>query len=258
MYKIVIIDNEMLVREDLKRIFKWNELGCEIVGEADSGYDGVALIRNKKPDIVITDIMIDAINGLDMLKKVSESVSNIKLIILSGYREFEYAQEAIRLGVLAYLLKPINADELRSCMEKTVNLIKNEQAYFARAEKPSFAEFTSTPVDDKTSKMKEFIEENYGKSISLKDIADNIHVSSYYACKLFKNRFEINAFEYLNNIRIEKARVYLENLSYKIHEIANLVGITDAHYFSRTFKKSTGYSPREYRELHIKKTQNGG
>jgi len=112
MLKVILIDDEPIILEGLKKIIDWNELGYEIIYTAKDGIDGFEQIIKLKPDVALIDIRIPGIDGLNLIEKIRMENLNTKVIILSGYSEFSYAQKAIELGVEAYLLKPIDANLL--------------------------------------------------------------------------------------------------------------------------------------------------
>lgn len=99
MYKVLIIDDEVFIREGMKQIIPWKELGCEFIGEAQNGEEGVEKIVKLMPDIIISDIRMPKKSGLEMIDEIKSINKNMQIIILTGFREFEYAQQAIRLGV---------------------------------------------------------------------------------------------------------------------------------------------------------------
>lgn len=118
MYKVLIIDDEVIIRKGLRNIIDWKDLDCEICGEASDGMEGIELINKFKPDILITDIKMPEIDGLTMIKNVKEKISNCKIIILTGYRDFEYLQEAIRIGAFDYILKPSKIENITQILNK--------------------------------------------------------------------------------------------------------------------------------------------
>lgn len=499
MYKVIIVDDEYIIRQGMETSVKWEEYGCKVVGTAESGETGLQLIRQCKPDIIFTDIEMDNMSGLEMLDKAREENRNSKVIIITGYRKFEYAKRAIDLGAFAYILKPtklteihkilgsavaeldsskastgiaqeermgklfyqyINgvkkpaADEIADIMEyykdvgdvtmvvavtdecgdalsngvediisiaksilqdrymagvpinseQVVFLIKNcdsvrEECYAIQDEVKSQCNFTISMgissdgiditdlhgkylecksaaeqrayigaqavisvgdaamffkyedyvflnklrdklideviaekndeaqqtiksifefftdseqeennisdyywgllaavektannfsnldeinagkslnelnamlsditaqsiekisranlenTDPKVLAMKNYIKENYMKQITLSDLAKHVYVSTYYASRIFKKSTGMSINEYMNIVRIEKAKELLADVRYKMYEVAEYVGINDQRYFSKLMKTITGYSPSEYRKRKLK------
>ena len=120
MYRVVLVDDERLILEGLSKVVKWADYGCEVAGTAHDGQEGLALIRQLKPDIVITDIRMPNMDGLTMLAALRSEFPQMQLSVLTAYRDFDYAQRAINLGVCRYLLKPSKMDELNEAI-RTLN-----------------------------------------------------------------------------------------------------------------------------------------
>ena len=120
MYKIIIIDDEELVLKGLEQMIDWKSLGCEICASALSAEEGIEKIRKFVPDIIITDIRMKSMSGLEMLEQVADCISHTKVIIMTAYRNFEYAQTAISLGVSDFILKPTKVEHIKNAVAKTV------------------------------------------------------------------------------------------------------------------------------------------
>ncbi|MGL4798421.1 MAG: response regulator [Cellulosilyticaceae bacterium] len=128
MYKIALIDDEMIVREGMKELIPWQELGLELIGTAEDGVAGYKLIEEKKPDIVLLDINMPKCDGIELAKRVKEVYAHIKIVFISGYDEFDYARQAVRIGVEDYILKPITKVEIKKLLSKMVRQLDNEKA----------------------------------------------------------------------------------------------------------------------------------
>ncbi|MEK3877682.1 response regulator [Paenibacillus sp. FSL M7-0420] len=112
MLKALVVDDEYLVRMGITQTIDWAEYGVEIIGEASNGEEGLALALQHRPDVIITDIRMPFMNGLELIEKIREQDMLVGIVVLSGYDEFQYAQAALRYGASTYLLKPINIEEL--------------------------------------------------------------------------------------------------------------------------------------------------
>lgn len=119
--RVVVLDDEEKVLNLICALIPWDSLGLELVGTAGDGFDGLSLIKEKSPDILITDIRMPSLDGLELLEKAKAINSNLQVIIISGYRQFDYAKKAIKYGVSDYLLKPIKQDELISALKKMIS-----------------------------------------------------------------------------------------------------------------------------------------
>jgi two-component system, response regulator YesN len=125
-FKIIIVDDEKWTRETIKQFGRWEKYGIEVIGEASDGQEGLRLIEEMSPDIVITDMKMPGMDGIELLQVLTERFPHIKLIVVSGYDDFVYMRQAIYSKVNEYLLKPINVDELNLALEKCTNEIKSQ------------------------------------------------------------------------------------------------------------------------------------
>ncbi|MBP5669027.1 MAG: response regulator, partial [Lachnospiraceae bacterium] len=125
--KVFLVDDEIVVREGIRESFPWDDTPYALVGEAPDGEMALPMIRDTNPDIVITDIKMPFMDGLELCRILRGQMPWIGIIVLSGYDEFEYARRCIQLGVREYLLKPINAEELREVLDKVSRQLQEER-----------------------------------------------------------------------------------------------------------------------------------
>lgn len=129
MYRVLLVDDEPIVLETLSSIIPWDTIGCELIGTSRNGMDAYNKICDDYPDIVITDIKMPVLNGLELIEKAKKLDANIDFIILSGYDDFAFAQTAMKFGVKYYNLKPVRKEDLIAVLEKMVSELKlKEQA----------------------------------------------------------------------------------------------------------------------------------
>lgn len=251
MYKVLIIDDEPIVVEGLTRIIPWDEYHCEVVGSAGEAATGAKLIRKLSPDILFTDIRMPDGDGLTMLAGLKTEFPDMQVTVLTGYREFNYAQEAIRLGVIRFLLKPSKMDELVEALK-----VMTEKLDLLPARKPAGDE---APEDTQGEAAGSFIvrqavsyiEEHCTEKISLSDVADSCYVSQWHLSKLMGKHTGQNFYDILNSARITKAKKLMLDPSLRIGDISEIVGYVDTPHFSRVFKKLEGISANEYRNRKL-------
>lgn len=244
MYQVVLIDDERIIVEGLRRVVKWADYHCEVAGTAYDAASGAELIRRLHPDIVFTDIRMPDQDGLTMLAGLKSEFPEMQITVLTGYRDFGYAQEAIRLGVCRYLLKPSKMDELHEALETmTSRLGDRKQPPEEAEEEPADRQAGSFLV----KKAVAYMEQNYAKKLSLQDVADYCYVSQWHLSKLINRHAGKTYYDLLNAIRIQKAKELLADPSLKIGDIVEMVGYADGGHFARTFKKLEGVSANEYR-----------
>jgi two-component system, response regulator YesN len=135
MIKVLLVDDEPIIVKGLRKLILWESLGCEIIGEAYDGEEAYEFIKENKPDIVITDLLMPTMDGIEFIKRLNEDGINIEIIILSGHGEFEYAQDALKFGVFEYLLKPVTREKLTETVRKILEKINVEINYSAKIEK---------------------------------------------------------------------------------------------------------------------------
>ena len=267
MYKVVIIDDEPIIVEGLRKSVNWKAAGCEVAGIAYSGEEGLELIKNEIPDIVFSDIQMPCMDGLSMIASIKSEFPDTQITILTGYRDFDYAQRAIQLGVSRFLLKPSKMDEIEEALSfMTKKLEKlgvvNRQAKAVASLKDSEVKTEeleeAQPVEEDAAldsaassfivkNAVAYIEEHYHEKLKLSDVADQVYVSQWHLSKLMNRYLGQNFSEILNGIRINRAKELLKDPALRIGDIADEVGFLDMAHFSRVFKKLVGISANEYR-----------
>ncbi len=253
--KMVIADDEILTLQLMEKIIDWDAWGINIVGTALNGKEAQSMIERDCPDILITDIRMPEIDGLELIRWIRDENINLKFIIISAYGEFEYAKRALNYGASGYLLKPVDEDELEKLLGKITNEIMREISMPAnrQEEKPAGPAYNNIECHNhECSKLiqraKGYIHSNYNIDIALEDICQHISVSKNYFCHLFKKEAGESIWDYLTRYRIEKAKEFLCNTEMKNYEIAYEIGYENPSYFTKTFKRLTGVTPQEYRE----------
>lgn len=241
MYRVVLIDDERLIVEGLRKVVKWEEYRCEVVATAADAVSGAAAIRQYQPHILFTDIRMPGDDGLTMLAGLRSEYPDMQVIVLTGYRDFQYAQEAIRLGVARFLLKPSKMGEiheaLRAVTERLDKAAPEEEAEALREHSGSFLVRQATA----------YIEGHYAEKLTLQEVADACYVSQWHLSKLLNKHTDGNFYDVLNTVRINAAKRLLRDPSRKIGEIGEMVGYADTAHFARVFKKIVGMSANEYR-----------
>ena len=126
-YKVILVDDEEEVIDAIKSRILWEQLGLQIVGSATNGVKALELVEKLQPDIVITDIKMPYMNGLELSRRLNDEYKNVHIIIFTGFDEFDYAKEAVHLEIDEYMLKPINAVELSECLKRVKNSLDKER-----------------------------------------------------------------------------------------------------------------------------------
>lgn len=269
MIKVIIAEDEKAIREGLVATVPWASIGFEVVGSAGNGQAALDLAEREKPAVVITDIRMPKMDGIQLLRELKARLPRAKVVILSGYDEFTYAQQAIKHGASDFLVKPVNVDEVVEAMKRIKATLLKElidspppllqaQSPEALAAGTAAALSTGTELTGGSSpptaddhrlvrQAEDFIAKNYRRDISVKEVADLVGLSPNYFSHLFKKTNGSSFTEYVNAVRVAQARRLLAESDLKIYEIAETVGYTDYKYFSAVFTKLAGASPTRYR-----------
>ncbi len=241
MYRVVLIDDERRIVEGLQKVVHWSEYRCQVVDTAGNAEEGRRVIRELSPHILFTDIRMPGQDGLSMVAGLRSEFPDMQVVILTAYRDFAFAQEAIRLGVARFLLKPSKIDEIKEALQTTVEHLDKTVGEGGEDEQ------TRTAGSFLVNQAVDYMEKNYQQKLSLQMVADYCYVSQWHLSKLL-NRFAGKSFyDILNSIRIDRAKAMLADPSLKIGEISELTGYADTAHFARTFKKLVGMSANEYR-----------
>lgn len=249
MLTLLIVEDEEITREALQKIINWDALNIKIIGVCKDGLEAYDTIIDERPDIVLTDIKMPGLDGLELVEKVSSVDSKCVFIILSGYANFSYAQKAIKYNVQFYLLKPCNQNEITEAVQKAAQKCKREKQI-----RQVFPELESPQVlvgeKEISAKVMDYIDNNLSDSqLSLKHVAENIlFMNPDYIGKQFFLQTGMKFSAYLTKKRIEKAKkLIVLNPHAKIAEIAEEVGCGhNPQYFGQIFKRETGVTPSEY------------
>lgn len=256
MYKVVIVEDEEIIRKGLVFGIDWTEFNCSVVSEARNGVEGIAAIKDHDPDIVIVDINMPVMDGLEMVRQTYDKY-DYSAIILSGYSNFEYAQRAIEFGVLGYLSKPIDMKDFKEAVRRSIRerqvkyLVDQKIAMKQGMQKIDLFEngFARHSDDRVITEMLEYIYANYDKKIQMEDIVSKLNYSETFLNKKFKEAVGTTYIEYLNRYRMQKAIELLNSNMVSVQEIAWKCGVGDYKYFGAVFKKYVGCSPKEYVSL---------
>ena len=237
--RVLLVDDEIMIREGFKRLFDWEAHDCEVVGEAADGMEALAQIDALRPDIVIMDINIPIMSGLKVIQVSRIKHPKIAYVIVSGYDDFSYCQQALRLQITDYILKPVDYEEFGICIDN-LKISLYEQRMAEEHEPKEQGERVLIGIT-------RYLQEHLEEEVSLSVLAEEFHLNPQYISQLFKNEIGVGFLAYLTNIRMEKAKKLLLSTSFPIAEIAQKTGYGDYRVFTKVFKKAEGITPSQYR-----------
>ena len=234
---LLIADDENLELKVLEKTVKKHFVDELEIFASSNGRKASQICDEVKPDIALLDIEMPGMNGIELAKYIKEKYTNCIIIFITAYDRFDYAIEAIHIKAFDYLLKPWKEERLFELINTAIENVRSMQK-------------TDSIVHSQKDVIKYYIDRNYKKDISAKDVAGILGYSDVYFSKVFKQLFDDNFINYLTKIRIDRAKVLLKDVSFNIKEIGKSVGYADSNYFTKVFKRSIGISPSEYRNRH--------
>lgn len=242
--KLLIADDEDTIRNGIAKYIQLHTDRFDKIYLACNGQEAVDIISRDKPDIMFLDVQMPLLDGIEVMQEAKRAGILPYTMILSGYDEFKYCQQALHLGAKKYLLKPVRSSEMLQMADQAADELFGERRSIANEP----AEVKNRLVE----LAKEYVEEHYYENLMLSDAAQRVGVSAGYLSTLFQKQLSKGFVDYLNEVRIEHACAYLQQNYLKTYEIAYKIGFRDEKYFSKVFKKVKGMSPSEYRKLNQK------
>ncbi|RRJ15659.1 response regulator [Lachnoanaerobaculum orale] len=234
---LLIADDENLELKVLEKTVKKYFVDELEIFASSNGRKASQICDEVKPDIALLDIEMPGMNGIELAKYIKEKYADCIIIFITAYDRFDYAIEAMHIKAFDYLLKPWKEEKLCELINTAIENVRSMQK-------------TDSIVHSQKDVIKDYIDRNYKKDISAKDVAGILGYSDVYFSKVFKQLFDDNFINYLTKIRIDRAKLLLKDVSFNIKEVGKSVGYADSNYFTKVFKRSIGMSPSEYRSKH--------
>ena len=282
MYSMILLDDEKIVLQGIQKLCQKEDFGFVIKGAYVDPLKALDALPDLRPHLVITDVRMPQMDGLEFARRVREILPESEIVILSGYRDFSYAQTAMQIGVSDYLLKPVKKSDFADMLHRIYERLeaKSGQASYYRVldgyarglvdeaevkQAVSSMQSSGTAVHHPGELAREgdnsptrivrdalyYIRRHYNENISLTDVAEHINVNKSYLCDVFKKEQKVTILQYMTNLRIEKAKELLIHTDMKMYEISVEVGYNDYTYFSQIFKRSTGETLSEFRKKYV-------
>ncbi len=245
MYQILLVEDEDIIRCGIRQSISWADYGCTVVGEARNGVEGMEQIQALHPQIVLVDLNMPILGGLEMIASTRERYDYLP-IILTGYSDFTMAQSAIRCGVFDYLLKPLDTEQLIVTLRRATQQLDKQVE--AETDSPLAQLTNQTPDDPIVQAVLHYIEAHYGEKITITNLVDTLHYSDRYISQKIQKAFGTTVIDYLTRYRIHQALELLRGGDLPVSDIGYLCGMGEYKYFNQVFKKHMGCSPKKYRQ----------
>lgn len=251
MYNVLLADDENIFLEFMQNIINWEEFHCNVCASLKDGKTVYDYILNNQPDIAFIDISMPLMDGIQVCKIVRDNNIATRLVIATAHDEFNFAYQAIKLGIDDYLLKPFSKDELIKTLNKVISNIDAKKQGLNEKDALDHTfdhlEEGSTKYTIMTHAIDEYLKANYNrKSLTLAAIAADLGFESSYLRRVYKVTSGTTITQRLEDIRIGQAKHLLLTGIYQNQEIAEMVGYSDQFYFSKRFKQACGISPTEF------------
>jgi len=241
---ILVADDEYNARMGVSfTLRQWGKGGCE-VDVAENGLQSLHYLRERSYDLLITDIRMPLMNGIELLEALRKENIGVPTILLTGFAEFEYAQQGLRLGAVDYLLKPIQQDQLIQAVERALKPAKENRKPDDSGEAQPLTKSNNAYI----VAALQYIHDHIGETLAIKEVARHVHLNSSYLSVLFKEEAGLNFIEYVTRLRIRKAKELLLESDLGLDIISERIGLQTTSYFIRVFKKYEDVTPRQYRE----------
>lgn len=248
MLSMILVDDEDIIREGLRDCVDWASMGIAICGEASNGKEALVKLRELRPDIVLTDVVMPGMNGIELIQSIREERLPVAIIVLSAFENFHYIQSALRHDAADYLVKPFNETELSLVMNKVVQQVNRNKVISEYVPEHTLLPETGSREHRISQDIVKVIEKRYAEKLTVQDIANEISLSINHLMSIFKKETGETVNDFLTKVRMRHAKRLLRDPLVKIYEIAEEIGYADPNYFAKAFKKHTGLSPKEYRD----------
>lgn len=250
MPSVIVAEDEHLVRNSIVRFINENIDGVSVEASFADGSEVLDYLKNHEVDIILTDVKMFEVSGLEVAKYVCENNIKTAVIIISAYRDFSYAKTAIDYQVCSYLLKPVMPGDLRQALKKAERFLAERAQANKEETLPDATKNDEKKPDDRESVIMEralkYINENFHKDISLSDVASHVYLSEHYFGSIFKRNKAEGFTKYLNSVRLKEAERLLKMGRYSVKEISKRVGYNNCNYFIKLFKSQTKVTPKQY------------
>lgn len=239
MYNLIIADDEPRIREGLLSLYPWEEWGFHLCGAFENGKKVWDYLARCKTDVLLTDVKMPVMDGIELLRKISENHIKIRSVLLSGYNDFEFLRQAIVYGAKDYILKPVKPEQLSATFLRLREELDKECNNYTQPPSEGY-------YDKIVFSVMKYVQEN-PRTANLEEAALRVSLSQNYLSTVFKQKTGQNFLEYVIGYKMQVAAQMLQDISLKTYDVAYELGYDNPKNFSRAFKQFYGKTPREFR-----------
>ena len=236
---MLIVDDEELSRIAVRKLLSRLFPDVLVAGEAENGRVAIELALSLRPDVVLMDIRIPGMNGIDAAQAILDALPSTRIIVISAYDSFGFAQRAINLGISGYLLKPVSETDFATVFGKAMDEVR---ARPGAARGPT----ASPAVGGKRDAIERAIASLPLRELGLERLAELLEMNPQHLSRLFKELFGMRFVEYSTGLRIDAAKAALADHDITVEELCRRLGWTDSAHFTKVFKERTGLTPKAY------------
>lgn len=241
LYSLLVVDDEPWALLYMKELLDRPDLGFHVLAATRSAAEASRIMECDKPDVLVTDIRMPDVDGIGLIEHVRSLDMPCEVVIVSGFAEFSYAQQAVSLGAFEYCLKPLS-------QETAVRLLNRLRAQLQSHHVRLEPDPPTALGDDNFEKMLQYIAEHHNQRLYLRDLARQFYITPNYCCSLFLKHKGMTFSQYVTQLRMQRALVYLARPNLSFQQIATMVGFDDYSYFVKVFKNTLDCTPSEYRK----------
>jgi two-component system, response regulator YesN len=247
MYDVVLVDDDVIVIEFLKKVIPWQDYGFQVVANFQDSSDALIFMLENPYDVLITDIGMPKLNGIELIEKLKSSKINSYNVILSCHDEFTFAQQAIKLEAYDYILKEsMEESNIIDLLDRLKNKVDQER--FSSKQHLKVTQFLEmTTRNEDVIKAQKYVQTHLGEKISLTEVAEHLHLNSSYFSRMYKKETGEGFIEYVTRVKMEKALELLDQSVKTVEQIAYELGFESKSYFLKTFKRFYGLSPKSFK-----------
>lgn len=249
MYKVMLVEDDDAVRYVYSKMKAWGKYGFCIEQEAANGSRALEAMQKHPADVIFTDIRMPFMDGITLMKHVTESYPDVLFVFISSYNEFEYAREGLRMGAVDYVIKPMGEEDLDGVLQRVRELLlaqnKNGVTGLAKRLLPE-----KDLQDALIQNIFRYMDENMHCNLTIEEVADEMGLNKDYLGRQIKHKTGLSFRNLYNQIKMEYAKPLIKSGQYKVYEIGELLGYASPDYFSQLFKNVVGMTPAEYKKLN--------